>query len=177
MVREFSCQNSTIAGRSARSSAIYVLEKHLWIANFTPMKYLPPCAALFVMVLLAACASSSNQRITQNQALFNTYTPAEKKMIRTGQVAVGFDQDQVRMALGEPTIERTVSTAGGKSIVWEYREIHPSLGLSLGGTIGTGGRSGIGVGAASSVSPNRTKLLKRITFDRHTGEVSKIESF
>jgi hypothetical protein len=27
------------------------------------------------------------------------------------------------------------------------------------------------------VSPNKTKLLKRIVFDRQTGEVSKVESY
>lgn len=98
-------------------------------------------------------------------------------MIRLGQVGVGFDQDQVRMALGEPSRETTVETASGKAVVWEYREIRPSMGLSIGGGIGTGGRGGVGVGSGVGVSPNKTKLLKRIVFDRQTGLVSKVESF
>lgn len=40
-------------------------------------------------------------------------------MIRTGQVAVGFDQDMVHMALGDPSRETTVDTAAGKQVVWE----------------------------------------------------------
>lgn len=129
-----------------------------------------------LVVFFAGCASSSNQRITQNQALFNTYTPAEKKMSQTGQVAVGFDQDQVRMALGNPSRETTVDTAAGKAMVWEYRELNPSIGLTLGGNVGTRG-SGIGVGTGANVNNNRTKLLKRIVFDRQTGEVSRVESY
>jgi len=133
------------------------------------------CMASFAL-LLAACGTTKNQRISQNEALFNTYTPAERKMIRTGQVAVGFDQDMVRMALGDPSRETTVDTTAGKQIAWEYRELKPSLGLTLGGGIGTGG-SGVGVGTGVGVSPNKTKLLKRIVFDRQSGKVSRIESY
>lgn len=128
------------------------------------------------LIVFSGCASSSNQRINQNEALFNTYTPTERKLIRMGEVAVGFDQDQVRMALGNPSREATVDTAGGKSIVWEYRELRPSMGISLGGGIGTRG-SGVGVGTGVGVSPNNTKLLKRIVFDRQTGKVAKVESY
>lgn len=97
-------------------------------------------------------------------------------MIRTGQVAVGFDQDMVRMALGDPSREATIDTAAGKQVAWEYREIKPSLGVSLGGGIGTRG-SGVGIGTGVGVSPDRTRLLKRVVFDRQTGKVSKIESY
>jgi hypothetical protein len=126
--------------------------------------------------LLIGCATPANQRIAQNEALFNSYTPAEKRLIRMGEVAVGFDQDQVVMALGRPSRETTVETATGKQIVWEYREIRPSIGLSLGGGIGTRG-SGVGIGTGVGVSPNKTKLLKRVVFDRQTGEVSRVESY
>ena len=122
------------------------------------------------------CASSKSQRIAQNETLFNSYTPTERKLIRMGQVAVGFDQDQVRMALGSPSRETTVDTAAGKAIAWEYRELKPTLGLSVGGSIGTRG-SGVGIGTGVGVSPDRTRLLKRIVFDRQSGNVSKVESY
>lgn len=131
---------------------------------------------ILLALFLTGCGTTKNQRISQNEAAFNTYTPAERLMIRTGQITVGFDQDQVRMALGEPSREATVDTAAGKQIVWEYRELKPSLGLLVGGGIGTRG-SGVGVGTGVGVSPNKTKLLKRIVFDRQTGEVSKVESY
>jgi hypothetical protein len=97
-------------------------------------------------------------------------------MIRTGQIAVGFDQDMVRMALGDPSREVSVDTAGGKQIAWEYRELKPSMNVGIGGGIGTRG-SGIGIGTGVGVSPNRTNLQKRVIFDRQTGEVTKIESY
>ncbi len=140
------------------------------------MNLLSRAAFFACLVALAGCATTQSKRISQNEALFNTYTPAERKLIRTGEVAVGFDQDQVRMALGDPSRETTVDTAGGKQIVWEYREVQPTLGLSVGGGIGTRG-SGVGVGTGVGVSPNKTKLLKRIVFDRQTGEVSQVESY
>jgi hypothetical protein len=140
------------------------------------MKLMSAASLIACLFLLLGCATTQNKRITQNEALFNTYTPMERKLIRMGEVAVGFDQDQVRMALGDPSRETTVDTAAGKAVVWEYREINPSLGLSVGGGIGTRG-SGVGVGTGVGVSPNRTKLLKRIVFDRQTGEVSKVESY
>lgn len=132
--------------------------------------------AALALLLLTACSSTKSQRISQNEAAFNTYTPAERKMIRTGQVAVGFDQDMVRMALGDPSRESTVDTAAGKQIVWEYRKLKPTLGIGVGGGIGTGG-SGVGIGTGVGVSPNRTNLLKRIVFDRQTGKVAQVESY
>jgi hypothetical protein len=140
------------------------------------MKSLSALTLATLALLFAACGTTKTQRITQNEALFNTYTPAERQMIRTGQVAVGFDQDMVRMALGDPSAETTVDTAGGKQIAWEYRQIKPSVGLTLGGGIGTRG-SGVGIGTGVGVSPNKTKLLKRVVFDRQTGEVSRVESY
>lgn len=140
------------------------------------MKTVTTSLLIVLTILVVGCATSKNQRITQNQAQFNNYTSSEQAMIKAGQVAVGFDQDMVRMALGDPSREHTISTTSGKQIAWEYREIKPSLGLNLGGAIGTGG-SGVGIGTGVGVSPNRTKLLKRVIFDRQTGDVSKVESF
>ncbi|WP_269524122.1 hypothetical protein [Coraliomargarita parva] len=125
---------------------------------------------------LAGCATSSSTRISKNEALFNTYTPEERKLIRLGEVAVGFDQEQVRMALGAPSRESTVETAEGKQIVWEYRRPKPNLGLGLGiggGTRGVGLGGGVGIGA----NTNSSNLQKRIIFDRNTGTVSKVESY
>lgn len=127
-------------------------------------------------LFFAACGTTKSQRISQNEAAFNTYTPGERKLIRTGQIAVGFDPDMVRMALGDPTREATVDTASGKQIAWEYRQVKPSVGFTLGGGIGTRG-SGVGIGTGVGVNPNQTKLLKRVVFDRQTGKVSRVESY
>ena len=126
--------------------------------------------------LFAACSTPQSQRISNNQASFDSYTPGERQMIRTGQIAVGFEQDMVRMSWGDPTRESTVSSAAGKQIVWEYRQIKPSMGISLGGGVGSRGSS-VGIGTGVNVNPNNTKLLKRVVFDRQTGKVSTFESY
>jgi len=126
-------------------------------------------------ILFSACASSRSQRISRNEAQFNQYTPAQRKMIRTGQVAVGFDQSMVRLALGEPSRERTVEAANGKQIVWEYTETSPNLGFSLGA--GAGSRSGVGGGVGVSARPDKDKVYKRVVFDRRTGKVARVESY
>ena len=133
------------------------------------MKLLSTYLIILIAGLLTGCATTGT-RIDQNKALFNTYSPGEQGMIRTQQIAVGFDQEMVRMALGDPSRETKIDTAAGKSVAWEYRQIRPSLGLSVGGGIGTGG-TGVGV------RPDRSKLLKHITFDRQTSKVTKIESY
>lgn len=140
------------------------------------MKTLTALTFATFALLFAACGTTKSQRIQQNEALFNTYTPGERQMIRTGQVAVGFDQEMVRMALGDPSREATFDTAEGKQIAWEYRQLKPSLGVGLGGGIGTRG-SRVGINTGVGVSPNNTKLLKRIVFDRQTVKVSSVESY
>ncbi len=147
------------------------------LAGRPPRSRVRPLLCLAVLALTWAGCASPSGRIQQNEARFNSYTPAEKRLIRMGDVAVGFDPEQVRMALGEPSRERTVSTASGKQIVWEYREIRPAVGLSFGGGIRSGGKGSVGTGVGVHASPDRTKLLKRIVFDRQTGNVARIDTY
>lgn len=140
------------------------------------MKIFKALLLVSVSLILAACGTTKSDRIQQNQALFNSYTAAEKRMIRTGQIGIGFDQDMVRMSLGDPSRQTSVDTAAGTQVAWEYRELDPSMNIGAAGRVATGG-SGIGIGSGVGVNPSRTKLLKRIIFDRQTGEVSKIESY
>lgn len=134
------------------------------------------CVALLTLFGLG-CASTRSQRIQQQQAKFESYTPAERKLIRLGEVAVGFNSEQVRMALGEPDRITTVETNVGQSIAWEYLELDPKIGFSLGGSLGSGGTRSIGSGVGLQTSPNKTRLRKLLIFDQQTGQVRKIESY
>jgi hypothetical protein len=130
------------------------------------------CLCVLTLAVLSAC-STTGQRISDQRALFNSYTPDERRLIRMGQVAVGFDADQVRMALGKPSREHSIRSAAGNEIVWEYRQFKPGFGLGIAGS-----SSGIfGAGVDVHASPERTRLLKRIVFDPRSGKVSVIESF
>lgn len=139
------------------------------------MKFSLSLISVAFALLCLGCASPSN-RISKDEALFNSYTPDERRSIRMGQVDIGFDQDQVRMALGEPSRRASTTSAGGIKETWEYRELRPSLGLSGGaGTSGGGVRLGTGVGVR--VDPDRTRLLKRVSFDPQTRRVIAVQSF
>lgn len=95
-------------------------------------------------------------------------------MIKAGEIAVGFSQEQVELALGKPDREISIETKTGKQLAWEYRDLDPNLGLSLG--LGTRGR-GVSTGVGVSSRPLNSALRIRVIFDRQTGNVSKIEKF
>jgi hypothetical protein len=80
-------------------------------------------------LLLAACAASvvfsvgcstPETRIKKNPELFAQLAPEQQEMIRKGQVAVGFNAEMVRLALGEPDRYTTRTDQDGTSEVWHY---------------------------------------------------------
>jgi len=132
-------------------------------------------AFLACSTLMIGCASTEN-RISKNQALFDSYPVDTQSKIRAGEVAVGFDQEQVLMALGKPDRETTIETEAGKQIVWQYYKTKPGVGVSLGVGSIIGGGSSIGTGVGVSTGSNNKHLEKSIVFDRESGKVSRVES-
>jgi outer membrane protein assembly factor BamE (lipoprotein component of BamABCDE complex) len=68
-----------------------------------------------LLAALAACGGPK-ARIKDNQAIYDTYPPEVQAMIKSGQIAPGFDQTQVYMALGKP--EKKEMSNGQES--WLY---------------------------------------------------------
>lgn len=133
-------------------------------------------SALLGTAILAGCASTkSSQMSPQDQALFNAYSPQERYLIRSGKIDIGFDQDQVRMAWGEPDNVRSSTNASGTALVWEYHELEPNYRAisGAGATINRGFDAGVGVVG----NPVKPTLRKHVYFDRSTHEVSKFETF
>lgn len=64
------------------------------------------------------CATSA-RRIDANQPLFATLSKADQELVREGIIRPGFDQDVVRLALGEPDKKLHLET-GGSEEVWLY---------------------------------------------------------
>lgn len=128
----------------------------------------------FAIVFISGCSTTS-QRIDENGAQFNSYTAAEKRLIRTGQIAVGFDEDQVRMSLGDPSHIKADTNSNGTRYIWEYNELEPDYNIfnSARVTVNNGFDAGIGVGG----TPTRSKLRKRIVFERSNQRVSGFQSF
>ena len=73
------------------------------------------------IALIRSCSTPS-QRIVENEPQFNSYTAAEKRLIRTGQIAVGFDEDQVRMSLGDPSRIKSDTNSNGTRYMLELVE-------------------------------------------------------
>jgi hypothetical protein len=141
------------------------------------MKLLSRLFCIALLTLTASCASTGKTRIQQDQARFDSYTPAERRLIRMGEVAVGFDENQVSMALGQPDRTTTVETSNGTSIAWEYLELDPTLGFSLGGILGSGGQRAIGTGVNVQTNSKSRRLTQLVIFDQQTGKVRKVETY
>src|SRR5688500_10068806 len=76
-------------------------------------------ASAAVLVSLFGC-STPETRIRRNPELFAQLTPEQQDLIRRGQVAVGFNAEMVRLALGEPDRYTTRTDQDGMSEVWHY---------------------------------------------------------
>jgi hypothetical protein len=107
-------------------------------------------AALFLA--LAGCATTPADRVAQNRSTFDTWPAEVQAKIRAGQVAVGFTEEQVRMALGDPERVITRTTEQGVSMVWAYRHHGPRFSFGL-GMAGGNGHTGYGAGVAMTDRP------------------------
>lgn len=141
------------------------------------MKSISLILSLFASLILVACASP-DKRISKNQALFDSYSVETKSLIRQGEVALGFDQTQVQMALGKPDRTASIQSESGTQMVWHYFKRSPSVGLSLGaGTMIGGGNNSVGTGIGIGTDTNSLDLEKSVVFDSETGMVSGIETY
>ncbi|HET7535846.1 MAG TPA: hypothetical protein VFJ90_05280 [Candidatus Didemnitutus sp.] len=101
--------------------------------------------SLLLVTLLAAC-STPDSRISQYQARFDTLPPDVQQKIRAGQVEVGYTQDMVFMALGEPDRKYTRQTELGATEVWVYMDHTPQISFGVGvGSHGSNGGAAMGV--------------------------------
>lgn len=136
-------------------------------------------ALLPLLLLLAGCASPE-QRIQQNQDLFDSFPIATQARIRGGQIDLGFTPDMVRIALGEP--QRTLVRRGGAgdAEIWLYfdlvrryeRQRADIDGLSVSGP---GAPRSIGGTAWINTTQEREYLRLRVEFQG--GVAAAIEEF
>ena len=87
-----------------------------------PMKTLKAflLATSTAMLVLSFGCSTPETRIRQNPELFAQLTPEQQDLIRRGQVAIGFNAEMVRLALGEPDRYTMRTDQDGTSEVWHY---------------------------------------------------------
>ncbi len=127
---------------------------------------------------LAAGCSTVDSRIDKNRAAFSTWPPAVQDKVVMGQIDIGFNTDQVAVALGQPDRTFTRTTADGTSQVWSYRDRGPRFGFGVGMGVGSfGGRGGsfgsVGINTGGGGYHDDEKM--GVVFDQ-TGRVSSIET-
>lgn len=71
------------------------------------------------LVLLSGC-STINSRISANSALFDSLPLETQENLRKGVVQVGYTQDMVYIAMGEPNERRGMRSASTDKMTWIY---------------------------------------------------------
>jgi len=84
------------------------------------------CSAL----ALTGC-STTEARIQKNPEVFLRLPSAQQEMIKKGQAGVGFDQEMVKLALGEPDRIVVRTDAQGSTEIWSYMIYDSNDGVLL----------------------------------------------
>jgi hypothetical protein len=104
------------------------------------------------LLALAGCATTPADRIAENRSTFDAWPAEVQAKVRAGQVNVGFTEEQVRVALGDPDRVVTRTTEKGVTMVWAYRHRGSSFGFGF-AMAGGSGHAGYGAGVAMSDRP------------------------
>ena len=107
-----------------------------------------------IIALTLACASTPDSRISENQPLFDGYSKEVQSNLRMGKVDIGYDEQMVQMALGEPDETSVEMSETGETVMWGYTRSRPGISVGLGGG-SFGGGGGMGGGASMGTGPRR----------------------
>jgi hypothetical protein len=142
--------------------------------NNSPMRTLFSVLVIVLgSVALAGCASSTPQdRISQNRSRFESFPSDVQRKISAGQADIGFTEEMVLMALGEPGRKLSRSDQRGQSDVWIYFQRRPHMGFGFG--VSSGGYGGVGTGVAVSTQNRPDEEVLRVVFVDHV--VSAVET-
>ena len=85
--------------------------------KFISVSLLTACAML--MLVLAGCSTPAS-RIKANPEAFNRLTLQQQALVQAGQIALGFDVEAVKLALGDPDRIAKRIDADGETEIWHY---------------------------------------------------------
>jgi hypothetical protein len=77
-------------------------------------------AAVVCWIVAGGCASTVESRIRANPERFEEFPPEAREAILRGRIQLGFTEDMVLVALGQPARIVTRVTEGGSSTIWVY---------------------------------------------------------
>jgi hypothetical protein len=72
------------------------------------------------LAFLPGCSSTPQWRISENPGAFSRLAPEQQQLVREGKIALGFDAEAVKLALGEPDRIREHTDAEGTRVLWSY---------------------------------------------------------
>lgn len=125
-----------------------------------------------IAVALAGCATPAS-RISDAKSAYDSYPPEVQQKIAAGEVAVGFTQEQARMALGEPARKYTRTTTAGTAEIWGYNRTGPTYSFALGSGFGLGS-SGFGsIGLNTGTADDDVQEKMRLVFE--SGKLTALE--
>lgn len=81
-----------------------------------------PGYALAVILLatgLVGCSTPAT-RISANPEVFKRLSPQQQALVQAGQIALGFEPEAVKLALGDPDRVTVRTDAEGETTVWHY---------------------------------------------------------
>lgn len=73
--------------------------------------------------VLTGCSTPAT-RIRANPEAFARLSAQHQVLVQTGQVALGFDEDAVKLALGDPDRRSRRVEADGETAIWHYTSYH-----------------------------------------------------
>lgn len=76
-------------------------------------------AALMAAMLVGGC-STPTTRIKANPDAFARLAADQQALVQAGQIALGFDFEAVKLALGDPDRIAVRTDADGETVIWHY---------------------------------------------------------
>jgi outer membrane protein assembly factor BamE (lipoprotein component of BamABCDE complex) len=127
-----------------------------------------------LLVLAAGCATSTPQtRISEHRELYASFPSAVQRKVSAGEVEVGYTEEMVMLALGEPHRRVSRQTETGTDEVWVYVSKEPRVSFGFGfGSYGR--RSGSSVGISTTTGGDGAEERMRVVF--RDGKVTTVES-
>jgi hypothetical protein len=130
--------------------------------------------SIAVGLLVVTACSTTDSRIEDEQALFESYPEEVQQRIREGRVDVGDTGEMVRMTLGNPNETSSVSEEQGDIVQWAYTKSRPGIGVGVGGGNYGYGRGGGGGGISVGSGPRKDYTA---IVDFQNGIVSRVRYF
>lgn len=72
------------------------------------------------LLFIAAGCQTIDRRIEENAELFATFEPEVQRMIRDGEIDLGYTPDMVAIAWGEPDVKQVLRSRETQRDVWTY---------------------------------------------------------